>query len=310
MPSLLTALFQAGSTLVLDATVGQRDCQSTATEVVVCARPDRLTTLLPVDVDGHAGTVLIEPSGPRHLLCNADFIAKAGITGEGPLPIASVGSVDVMGGRTSLPVTILDQSFTRGVRWGEFRTVDGADCIIGPRGLRYRAITFTLGRDRPDAVDTRFPFDRYDRGNLVYATLPVGTTSIAMRVELAYAASVVTAPAARVIAPILGGRMTGATRSELIINGVARPVRTFELATPLTIGPVRLAALSARVVDYGRAENLRTLDPDAENDGAVVVTAKTDPPAAQRLLRIGRDALSGCVSITVDMRERTMTLRC
>ncbi|MFD1788190.1 hypothetical protein ACFSC3_11455 [Sphingomonas floccifaciens] len=310
MPGALAILLQAGSTLVLDASVGQRPCQSTPDEVIVCARSDRPTTRLSMTIAGHIGTVLVEPSGPRYLMCNPDFIARSGITGDSPVLIASVGSVDVVGGRATLPVTILGQSSELGVRWSSYRTVEGADCIVGPRSLGYRSVIFQLGRDRPDALDTVFPFDRYDRTNMVYATLPVGGAKIAMRIELAYPESVVTAPAARVIAPVLGGSMVGPPRSEMIINGVARPVRTLALRMPLAIGPVRLASLSARIVDYGQAQNLKTLTSDDGEADAVVVKAKTDPPAAQRLLRVGRDALANCVSITVDLRARKLTLRC
>lgn len=311
MPSLLTTILQAGSTLVLDATTGQRPCQSTAEEVVVCARPDRLTTILPMTVAGTQGTVLVEPSGPRYLACNLDFIARAGIVGEGPYPIGRVGPVEVIGARTELPVKILDQEFTRPIRWSQYRAVQSADCVIGPRAMRFRTVIFTLGRDRPDAVQMILPFDRYDAGR-IYVTLPVGAAKLPTRIELAHAGSVLTAPAARLIAPTLGGTVTGPPREEVIIDGIVRPTRTIDLRQPLRIGPVALSSLSVRVADYGRADKLQTLAPNEldATDETVVVRAKPEAPGAVRLLRVGREALTGCVSITVDMRKRVMTLRC
>ncbi|WP_394653922.1 hypothetical protein, partial [uncultured Sphingomonas sp.] len=81
---------------------------------------------------------------------------------------------------------------------------------------------------------------------------------------------------------------------------------------PLRIGPVALSSLSVRVADYGRADKLQTLAPNEldATDETVVVRAKPEAPGAVRLLRVGREALTGCVSITVDMRKRVMTLRC
>ncbi len=311
MPSLLTTILQTGSTLVLDASTGQRPCQSTAEEVVVCAPPDRLTTILPMTIAGTEGTVLVEPSGPRYLACNLDFILRAKIIGEGPYSLGRVGPVETMGARAELPVQVLDKKFSRMLQWNQYRAVRGADCVIGPRAMRYRTVVFTLSRDRTDAVDTVLPFDRYDSGR-IYVTLPVGRATLPTRIELAYAGSVVTAPAARLIAPILGGTVTGPPREEVIIDGIVRPTRTIELLQPLRIGPVALSSLSVRVADYGRADKLQTLAPNEldATDETVVVRAKPEAPGAVRLLRVGREALAGCVSITVDMRKRVMTLRC
>ncbi len=311
MPGPLAYLLQAGATLVLDASSTPRPpCESNGNEVVVCARSDRPTTILPFSIGSVRGTVLVEPSGPRYLSCNPDFIARAGIASEDRVPIGMVGPVEVVGNRAELPVRILDTEDKRQLRWSEYRPATRADCVTGPRAFDYRMVVFQLGRDRADAVDTVLRFDGRDSSR-IYATLPVGKAKLPMRIELAYAGSVLTAPAARMIAPILGASVTGPAREEDIIDGVTRPVRTLELRQPLRVGPVAIPTLSVRIDDYGRADQLRTLAPDERSDeGDIVVRTKAEAPGAVRLLRVGRDAMAGCVSITLDLRKRTMTLRC
>lgn len=97
---------------------------------------------------------------------------------------------------------------------------------------------------------------------------------------------------------------------EHIAWGIMRPVRRLALKAPWKIGNLEIAEPYARVSDYGRAMNVRSLDPDELEAGDVVVNAKRQRPGRLRLVRVGRDDLSKCVSLTVDRRKRRITLVC
>lgn len=309
MSVLLAAALQSSSMLVLDARQGQPACGSGSTiEIDVCGS-ELPATRLPMSVNGKPGVVLIEPGGPDEFTCNQDFVVRAGIFGEGPLPLISVGPIKVVGAFGEITVLVSGQKVRRFARWTNRPSVRNADCVVGPRGLNYDRVKFVLGPPQPNASITALPFYPRVRGS-IYGSVPVGEDTIAVRFELDHSRSVLTAPAARIVARALGGTVTGPTELDHVAMGVSRPIRKFLLQKPLRVGSLSLQNSFVRVSDYGDATNIRYNPMDELQPGDLVVTGRFKNPGRIKLMRIGRSDLSSCSSITVDLRGKRIELAC
>jgi hypothetical protein len=309
MLAVVVAILVQSSTLVLDARPNPTCRRQAGDDLVVCAPGDVLTPILDARIDGMSAKVLVAPGAAHDLTCNPAFIRRAQIMARGVAPLADVGPVAVTGGYGQVGMTLVGRSGRYPVRWGPLETVSGADCVIGPRRLPFDRVRFVFGDRRAGASTVALPFLRRELGH-IYADVPMGRERLAIRFEQQYARSVLTAPAAQAIAPIHGGTSTGPLLAEPISYGVARPVRTFALHRPLRIGSLTLAAPYVRVQDYGRAMNIRSVDPDALEEGDLLVAAKRPKPGALKLVRVGNDDLSRCVELTIDKKKREISLTC
>lgn len=107
--------------------------------------------------------------------------------------------------------------------------------------------------------------------------------------------SVIAAAAAAELADVGGGRLTGPVQRVPISFGAIRPVRVLELRQPVAIANLSLKGGAVRLFDWaGKAE----LPPDAEADDAALVVGKRGRQGAWRNLKLGRDVLGRCASIS------------
>jgi len=311
MPGALLALLADTAVLLtLDARGTAVACPSIPSEeVVVCARRDMPTTRFPIQVEGTSGTVLIEPGHPYELRCNLDFILRSRLKGRYVRQFGVVGPKKVFGSYTLASVRMAGRRDTVVVGWADGTSVRSTDCSSGPGLLGAKNTQFIVGPSRADAREHVLPFSDF-RTSTVYAEVPVGKSKIAARFELDHDINVLTAPAARMAAPALGGSTVGPAYLTMVLFGIMRPVRLFETQKPLMLGGHAIPELYVRVDDYGEANGLRTLRPEEEADDDVVSTAKHVRNDGPPLLRVGRSGLAGCVSLTVDERRRKITLVC
>ena len=106
--------------------------------------------------------------------------------------------------------------------------------------------------------------------------------------------SVASVAAASRLAEVGDGKLSGPPRRVLIGFGVARPVRSLVLARPVAVAGVTVSTVDVRLFDWaGKAE----LPPDAESDGAALVTGKRGRQRGWPILKLGRDVLGRCASI-------------
>ncbi len=278
-------------------------------DITVCARSELPGTRLPATIEGVAAVVLVEPGGPDDLECNPSFIARAGISGREPIPLARIGPIQIEGSIAPVGVVIAGRYVPGNVRWSDRTAVADADCIVGPGGLPQSSVRFVLGPPRADATDVVLPFHRPSYGR-TYARWRVGRYDLAVRFELEHRRTVLTASSTIAVAPILLGSVTGDTLDDEISWTVKRPVRRLTLGRPFVIGNVTIREPYARVSDYGRAANVRTINPDEIGADDILVSAKRSKPGRSRLVRVGHDDLARCVAITIDRRHRQMTLTC
>lgn len=311
MPSgVFAVLAEVAATLTLDARDTAVACPALATEdVVVCAWRDTPTTRFPMRLEGTSGVLLIEPGGPRNLRCNLDFILRAKLKGRRLHRFGFVGSQDVVGSAILASVQVAGRRDTVSASWADGRSVRSADCSTGPAILRSKVTRFLLGPKRANSTEHVLPFSTF-RTDRVYADVPIGRGKIAARFELDHDINLLTAPAARLAAPVLGGSTTGPAYLTMVLWGIHRRVRLFQTQRPLLLGGHALRDLYVRIEDYGQANGLRAIDPKTADSGDIVAKAKHVEDDGPPLLRVGRSGLAGCESITVDERRRKVILVC
>lgn len=308
--TFLALIASQGAMLVLDARPGSERCGAeTEKEVVVCAGAALPKTRLPLEINGVLGTVLVEPGGSDDFHCNPAFVVRARMLGRGPYGIAQIGPIEVKGAFGEIVARVAGRR-TRGfARWTTGPAVRDADCVVGPRGLGHKVVRFVLGEQRSDAISATFPFHSPDYGH-VNAALDAGRHKLAVRFEMMRRRSVLTAPSARAIAPVLGGTAIGPVEQEEIAWNIQRPVRRLALHRSFRMGGLRLQDPYVRVADFGRAMNIRAVDPDEVAIDDVVVERRPGPVGRTKLVRVGADDLARCVSLTVDRNARTVTIVC
>lgn len=105
-------MMAAPAVLVFDARTPDQACPPSADPgaVVVCTTEGRLATVVPVDIEGQPARLLIEPGGNDVMTCNPEFVRRARIAGRGPVRLANVGPVEVLGTNAEVRMTIADRA--------------------------------------------------------------------------------------------------------------------------------------------------------------------------------------------------------
>ena len=106
--------------------------------------------------------------------------------------------------------------------------------------------------------------------------------------------------AAALLVEAAGGQISGPVHRTEIALGVARPVRTLRLDRPLGIAGARVASLDVRLFDWAGSADL---PPDADAGGEAEAVGWP-------ILKLGRDALAGCASITWQPQGKQISLAC
>lgn len=139
-----------------------------------------------------------------------------------------------------------------------------------------------------------------------------GNGTIEVELHPLRAVSVASVAAASQLAAAGNGALTGPARRVEIGFGVDRPVRSLRLARPIAIAGVMVRDIDVRLFDWaGKAQ----LPPDADAGEGAMVTGRRGRQRGWPILKLGRDVLANCASLTWrrdpdDPARGRMELRC
>lgn len=262
-------------------------------EAQIAGQPVRLT----VDF-GSDPLIMLGPAAFARLNLAADTRADGETVDRGRFRVA-VGQVSVAVPYSEEQVNIAGRSASVRVlaqAAAPTEAVAGSDGVIGlallpqdgvrlnfrPRQPSDRVVTVAA---EPGARSSSMKFDwPLPKGPPIEVELhplrPVSVASVAAASRLAEAGD---------------GKLSGPPRRVLIGFGVARPVRSLVLARPLAVAGATVTTVDVRLFDWaGKAQ----LPPDAENDEAALVTGKRGRQRGWPILKLGRDVLGRCASIS------------
>lgn len=187
----------------------------------------------------------------------------------------------------------------------------GADGAVSPALLPHTAVQLELRA--PTTADRTVTLPASTRGLLFADTIQADWPLPGGRLEIEFhphrPISVASVAAAALLAQAGGGRISGPVHRTPIAYGVARPVRTLVLDRPVMIAGAPLASLDVRVFDWTGTAQLPP-DADASADTGAVVTGSRGRQRGWPILKLGRDALAGCASISWQPQGKLISLTC
>lgn len=309
----LLAAAAAGRTVTFDLSDGRaQPCPvRPAGEVVVCARTAR-DNVFPITVDGAPARLLVEPGGPRQLVCDPRFAMQAAIEGRRPVSIGRIGPEKVMGSIGEARIVIDGAATTVRISWPTHSFLTQADCWAGPGALPQPIVRFLLGPAVPGARTVALPEHdgRGMRDSATDARLTIGRMAVMVRFDALNTRTALTAPAALLIARAGGARLDGPMLETGIYYGMRRPIRRLLTPAPLVVGPLSIPTLFARVSDYADASGIHSTDASEFQPDDIIVTSRQPKIEGSRIIRVGRDDLARCESITFDREAKRITLTC
>jgi hypothetical protein len=143
-----------------------------------------------------------------------------------------------------------------------------------------------------------------------FAQIIIGGQPVRIRFDPYHPRTTVTANAASLIAEAQRGTLTGSAEPVEIAFGIARPVRTMTLATPLAVGPLLLSTIGVRTSDVGSAAAIPEADAAPPDPDEIVVTAKGKRDPKRDRLTLGADLLDRCSAIVFDKPAKQISLTC
>lgn len=269
-------------------------------------------SILPMTVNGVPGRLLIDPDGMEEAICNFGFIRKAGLRNHGTRPLAQVGPMKVDGAREFAAFRVNGRKLSRWVRWTVRPAVTNADCVLGPAGLAEDIVRFEIRPVEPGMTEIALPFYDAPRewdDRSVATSLRVARQEIGVGLSFRNKVTILSAPAALLLAPSLGGVVEGTARSARIEYGVYRPVRRLVVQRPLTVGPLSTTLIHVRVDDWGDANGVSAAVKGLGADD-ILVTGKIAQRWSLKKVAIGWGDLSRCASLVYDKPGRRIVLTC
>lgn len=269
--------------------------------------------IVPFTLNGVAGRIRIEPAVPSLPILATPFAAGARLE-PGPFAFGYMVGPEQVDGRTAVTRIAVGEGGEerrRRVGWTARPYFEGADGVIGPGGLPQRVIRFQLRPSLPGERTMSLPLA--DEGGLFggwghsYAVIEVGGAPIRIRFDPHHPRTLATAGAGVRLAQAFDGRVAGEAEAVTIAFGIARPVRTLRLGSPLAIGPLTVTELGVRTSDFGNAAAIR--EEGGDPDEIVVTAGRRRDPDRDRIA-IGADYLVRCSSIVFDKGARQIRLTC
>lgn len=265
-------------------------------------------------VNGVPGRIRIDPAAPSLPLLSQDLAERAGLR-AGFIGLGySVGSQKVTGrsavGRIDLGAGAVKQR----IGWTVIPYASGIEGVVGPGGVAEPVVRFVLGPSVPGEHTVAMKLEK--QGSLfgswgsLFATVDVGGNPIEVRFAPHQRRTLATAGAGARLAGAPGARIEGATVTEEIAFGIARPVRDLVLATPLAVGPFSITKLGVRVADEGSIASVPDADAPPADPDEVIVTGKGKRGRHRERIAIGADLLSACSSIVFDKPAKLIRLTC
>lgn len=277
--------------------------------------------LIRADIAGQAVTLRVDPGVDTDMvILGAAAAARLGLASDtradGNRPERGLRSVQIGQTLAKVPWSreqVRYQGIVRKLQImqpadGDFGGADGA---VSPALLPHLLVQLEL---RPaTAADRTVTLPATTRGLLFADTIQADWPLPGGRLEIEFhphrPTSVASVAAAALLADTGGGRITGPVHRVPIAFGVARPVRTLVLDRPLAIAGAPLARLDVRVFDWTGAARLPP-DADAGEPAEAVVTGSRGRQMGWPILKLGRDALAGCASISWQPQGKRISLTC
>jgi hypothetical protein len=277
--------------------------------------------MIAATIDGKPVTLRVDPAAPGLVFVTTAVAERLALKG-GALGLGySVGGQGAMQATTVRPMTFGINAVKRRIgfpshkhetkgkaadpRWVGRPYADVGDGSIGPAFL-----------NAPRAGERTVALPMVDGGGLLgklsgtFAQITIGGQPIRVRFDPYHPRTTVTANAATLIAQAQRGTLAGLTAPVEIAFGIARPVRTMMLATPLLVGPLALWSLGVRTTDVGSAAAIPDADAPPPDPDEIVVTAKGKRDANRDRLTLGADLLDRCSSIVFDKPAKQIRLTC
>jgi hypothetical protein len=269
--------------------------------------------ILAATVNGVPGRLRADPAVPALPLLSTRWANEAGLR-PGPFAFRMMVGPQGVDGVTAvgrIGVGEGGEVRRRRIGWTRIDFTDAADGVIGPGGLPQRVVRFQLRPPLPGERTVSLPLA--DEGGLFggwghsYAVIEVGGAPLRIRFNPHFPRTLATAGAAVRLAQALDGRVSGDAEPLTIAFGIARPVRTLRLATPLQVGPLAISELGVRTSDFGNAGSIREEGGDPDE---IVVTADRRRDGDRDRIAIGADLLARCSSLVFDKPARQIRLTC
>ncbi|MEG3163560.1 hypothetical protein U1701_03020 [Sphingomonas sp. PB2P19] len=282
--------------------------------------------MIAATIDGQPVSLRADPAAPGLVLVTTATAERLGLK-SGALGLGySVGRQGAMQASTVKPMTFdgarvkrriafpSRKHVTADARWVGRAYGTVGDGSIGPGSLPEPVVRFALRAPRAGERTLALPLvdggGMFGRLSGEFAQVVIAGQPVRVRFDPYHPRTTVTANAAALIAQAQGGRLTGATEPVEIAFGIARPVRTMTLATPLAIGPLAVTTLGVRTADVGSAAAIPDADAAAPDPDEIVVTAKGKRDPKRDRLTLGADLLDRCSSIVFDQTKKQVRLTC
>ena len=247
-------------------------------------------------------------AGPKTLFLNpgtAERLSlRSGIfSGEG-----RVGPVRKRINTAVVTYSVGEVASRRRVLWSDADYAPEADGGIGPGGVPHAVIVFNLRPAAPGEQEFELPMVSAPSSyGALGTTVSIGGQNLSILFDLTRETSLATAAAAATLSASNGAQLHESADQELIRLGVLRPTRQLNLASPLSVGLLRVTNMRVRIADNSDGSMITDGDADVSE---IVVTAQKSRQKPLYSISLGRDALSGCSSMIFDKPRRIIRLRC
>jgi len=301
-----------------------------AGETVPAIRDVPVGGMIAATIDGKPVTLRVDPAAPGLVFVTTAVAERLALKG-GALGLGySVGGQGAMQATTVRPMTFGINAVKRRIgfpsrkhetkgkvadpRWVGRPYADVGDGSIGPASLPEPVVRILLNAPRVGERTVALPM--VDGGGLLgklsgtFAQITIGGQPIRVRFDPYHPRTTVTANAATLIAQAQRGTLAGLTAPVEIAFGIARPVRTMTLATPLLVGPLAVSSLGVRTTDVGNAAAIPEAEAPPPDPDEIVVIAKGKRDASRDRLTIGADLLDRCSTIVFDKPAKQIRLTC
>ena len=301
-----------------------------AGDTVTTSRDVPVGGMIAATIDGKPVILRVDPAAPGLVFVTTAVAERLALKG-GALGLGySVGEQGAMQATTVRPMTFGTNAVKRRIgfpsrkhetkgkaadpRWVGRPYANVGDGSIGLASLPEPVVRILLNAPRAGERTVALPM--VDGGGLLgklsgtFAQITIGGQPIRIRFDPYHPRTTVTANAATLIAQAQRGTLVGLTAPVEIAFGIARPVRTMTLATPLLVGPLALSSLGVRTTDVGSAAAIPDADAPPPDPDEIVVVAKGKRDANRDRLTIGADLLDRCSSIIFDKPAKQIRLTC
>jgi len=290
-----------------------------ATAGTAAAKPDetaqtnlevRIGEAIPMTINDQPVRIRLAPDTVSVPTLNADAAQRIGLE-PSMIGFIYVIGPEKIGFRTdNVRYRAGTASFKRRTAFSDRQLTEGADGIAGPETFPFARTTFVMRDPDPDDRAITLPLDTEMGRSQTGVRIDVGGRPIYAAFSFNRAESLVTATGGKWIADANGGRFDGEAREAPILYGVARPIRSLSLESPLMLGELEIRNLAVRVSDMGNSRGIAE-GPAPEGDPSeIIVSGESKGKVPSQRLYIGMDTIGHCASITYDFAAGTVTLMC